>query len=422
MLARVRTCSTAVYAVAMALVALHLLDIAAFHRQPGTSVAHNLFLLAPPLALALGTPFLFPHLRPGVRAWLAGVAGSLALVEAGLHFSHLTRPDGAFGGTDLTAFAAGAGGIALLLIALALACRPKAPRPFARRWLARLAVVAGVAVTALFVVMPLAGAIYVTSKPSVHVASSRLHIPHEDVWLHTSDGLRLAAWYVPSRNGAAVILVHGSGGDRAGGIESRAVMLARHGFGVLTYDARGSGDSDGNPENFGWTWHRDVEAAIEFLAHRPDVRGGRIGALGLSTGAETVLETAGRGAPLRAVVAEGAQMRTVKEARLLPGAQKAYYVPFGAVMYTAADVLSHAPEPPSLERMVARIAPRPLLLISSGSGFERDLNRVYERAAGPTSTLWELPDSPHTGGLATHPRAYERRVVAFLDRGLDVER
>jgi len=49
------------------------------------------------------------------------------------------------------------------------------------------------------------------------------------------------------------VLVHGAGGDRAGGIASRATMLARHGYGVLVYDARGGGESSGRMESMGWT-------------------------------------------------------------------------------------------------------------------------------------------------------------------------
>ena len=184
----------------------------------------------------------------------------------------------------------GLAGLALLVLAAAILVRPKAGRAPVRRWLARAAVLAGTALTAFFVVMPVAVAVYLVHKQPVPVASVKLAIPHRDVTLRTSDGVKLAAWYVPPRNGAVVVLVHGAGGDRTGGIESRATMLARHGYGVLLYDARGDGSSR-PPESFGWTWHRDAEAAVDFLARRGITR---IGALGLSTGAEVVLETAGR--------------------------------------------------------------------------------------------------------------------------------
>jgi hypothetical protein len=74
---------------------------------------------------------------------------------------------------------------------------------------------------------------------------------------------------------------------------------------------------------------------------------------------------------------------------------------------------------PSLNPMIGKIAPRPVLLIAS-SGFENEIAayRVYQRHGGPTAELWELEQTPHTGGLRTHPAKYERRVVGFLDRAL----
>ena len=32
--------------------------------------------------------------------------------------------------------------------------------------------------------------------------------------------------------------------------------------------------------------------------------------------------------------------------------------------------------------------------------------------------IWEVPDAQHISGITTHPRQYERRVIAFLDRAL----
>jgi pimeloyl-ACP methyl ester carboxylesterase len=265
--------------------------------------------------------------------------------------------------------------------------------------------------------MPLAVAVYLVHKQPLPVASVELAIPHRDVTLRTSDGVKLAGWYVPPRNGAVVVLVHGAGGDRTGGIESRATMLARHGYGVLLYDARGDGSSTGRPESFGWTWHRDAEAAVEFLARRGIIT--RIGALGLSTGAEVVLETAGRDRRIRAVVAEGAQARSWSELRLLPVTPSDVLAfAYSSEQIAPYRVLAHASPPPSLATEVARIAPRPIFLISSGRDYERDLNRAYAAHAGGPATVWEMPDAPHTGGLATYPREYDERVTRFLDRAL----
>ena len=85
----------------------------------------------------------------------------------------------------------------------------------------------------------------------------QLGVPHEDVNFATRDGLELEGWYVPSRNGAAVIAFPGRNGPQA-----QARMLARHGYGVLLFDRRGEGRSEGEPNSWGWGGERDIKAAI----------------------------------------------------------------------------------------------------------------------------------------------------------------
>ena len=51
--------------------------------------------------------------------------------------------------------------------------------------------------------------------------------------------------------------------------------LVRHGYGVLLVDMRGTGESDGDLNAFGWSARRpDVEAALDFLVpsrRRPEM-------------------------------------------------------------------------------------------------------------------------------------------------------
>src|SRR5262249_10143537 len=131
---------------------------------------------------------------------------------------------------------------------------------------------------------------------------------YERVSLRTSDGLRLAAWYAPSRNGAAVI----SFPTRSGKLE-HAAMLRRHGYGVLLVDMRGYDGSQGSPNAFGWGATKDIDAAVTWLSGRPDVRDGRIGGIGFSVGGEQMLQAAAGDHRLRAVVSDGAGERSVRE-------------------------------------------------------------------------------------------------------------
>lgn len=303
---------------------------------------------------------------------------------------------------------------ALLLVGAVLAIRER-PRSASRRrrWGRRgLTTVAAVAVL-LYVVAPLAAAVWLTQAPRESVRAFSL--PHEEVTLRTSDGLALAGWYVPSRNGAAVVVVHGGGGTRNGS-ESHARMLAAAGYGVLLYDARGNGESEGDHDAMGWTWREDVDAAVAYLHGRPDVHRG-IGALGLSTGAEAVLDAAAGDETIAAVVADGAIARNLAETRQLEGLEEAQALPYYGLVFATLRLITGAPQPPPLQEQIPRIAPRPVLLISAGTAAERTMNRAYRRAA-PKAVLWELPAVGHTQAIHERPGAYRQRVVGWFDRAL----
>ena len=87
---------------------------------------------------------------------------------------------------------------------------------------------------------------------------------YEQVEFRTSDGLLLKGWYIESQNGAAVISFPGRASS-----QKRAKLLARHGYGVLLFDRRGEGESEGDPNLFGWQGERDVHAAVAFLQGVP---------------------------------------------------------------------------------------------------------------------------------------------------------
>jgi pimeloyl-ACP methyl ester carboxylesterase len=407
--------STYAFPAVMGVAVVHMVDDAIVNRPAGTSIAFNLATIAVPVAVAVAASVGAPFLRPGLRAWLAIVLGSVLVVDGGLHLAHVRKAAGV-SADDLTGLLSGAAGLYLVAVGVALAFRRKAARSPLRRWSIRLACALGLIATIVFVIMPLAVGIYFVHKQPVEVASSTLALPHEDVTFRSSDGIKLGAWYVPPKNGAVVITIPGSGGDRAGGIESRTLMLARHGFGVLSYDPRGTGNSEGRPEAVGWTWYRDVRGAVDYL-HRRGVT--KIGLLGLSTGAEVSIDSAARDDRIGAIVAESAEARTFTEITELPfNLSNLITGLYTSEMFTVHHVLSHAASPPALKTQVAKIGPRPVFLISTGKGYEQELNDVYYRAARDPKTLWNIPDAGHTGGLSTKGKLYERRVVAFLRQSL----
>jgi alpha/beta superfamily hydrolase len=412
-----RVAAPEIVGVTLVLALVHLFGEVSFARGEGTSPWEGLGTIVAPGAIALALAVGFHLLRPSLQAWTAFVAGSVVAADGAIHVDRWID-GGTLRGEDAVGMASGIGGLVLLGLATVIATRPKIARPRMRRWAARLGAAAATGVTLLFVVVPVTLAVYFVHDPIRNAPATAIGIEHEVVTLTTSDGLELAGSYAAGHNGAVVILVHGSGGDPGGAIAARAKVLARNGYGVLAYDARGGGESEGRPEKLGWTWYRDVQAAVDFLRER-GISAKRIGALGLGTGAEAVLETAGRDRRIAAVIAESAQARTLDEARLVSNsAAQAYVISSLTITYSAYRTLRGVDEPPSLGEMIPRISPRPVFLMSSGAGHEAEINRAYARVARWPSRLWEMPDALHAGGIKSYPREYESRVVDFFDEAL----
>ena len=158
---------------------------------------------------------------------------------------------------------------------------------------------------AQFALLPFALGNQVTHAPRWAIDESAVGVAHQEVRIAMRDGRRLSAWYVPSRNGAAVLLSHGSGGSR-GRVVAHVRMLARHGYGVLALDDPGNGESDGHSNGLGDNAQPAIAAGLDYLAHRPDVNPRRIAGFGLSLGGEVLLEAASRDRRLAAVVSDGA--------------------------------------------------------------------------------------------------------------------
>lgn len=67
------------------------------------------------------------------------------------------------------------------------------------------------------------------------------------------------------------------------GYAALAEQISGHGFAVLIFSFRGTGDSGGNLDILGWT--RDLEAMIDYLSALPEVDKSRLSLLGFSGGA-----------------------------------------------------------------------------------------------------------------------------------------
>jgi hypothetical protein len=392
---------------------LHAVDDAVLHPQPGVSPTQHLPALAAIWVLAIVGLVAFSRSRPGVRAMLAFTFGALAVTDGGTHVIHAAIDGPA--GSDVTGVLAASAGVTLLAMSALLPMRRRRAgrRSVGRTWTVRIVSTLAAVTWVGVVVLPVSVAVVQTHTVRRPVVAPP-DTSYRSVSFEATDGLRISGWYRPSENRAAVIIVSSARGDRTASVE-HAQLLADHGYGVLLYDARGTGESQGSPNGYGWEWERDVQGGVGFLQRQPDVDPHRIGALGLSTGANVLIQVAATHHDFAAIVSDGATGRSLADLPELPVAER----PMQWTIFTAVRLLTGSSPGPPLRALVPHVSATPLLLIAAGSiPQEIPLNEVYaDRAREPTE-LWTLPDVNHTATIREEAAAYERRVTNFLDRAL----
>jgi fermentation-respiration switch protein FrsA (DUF1100 family) len=184
---------------------------------------------------------------------------------------------------------------------------------------------------------------------------------------------------------------------------------------------------------------RDVLGAVDFLrtGRLPFPELGRpriIGGLGISMGAATLLLAAAREPAIQAVVSDSAYAdaapllereipkRTVAVFGRIPGAFAPSALLMARILYDV-DLFDARPVD-----SIARIAPRPLLLIHGAvdnyvplSNFQQ-LQVAARSAAAAHVTTWIVPKTRHAQAFKNTGSVYVARVVAFFDAGLGADR
>ena len=405
---------TVIYWIGLALIALHVADDNYLQPQPGTSPGDHVVSGLVPLALIGVAAWGYPRLRAGWRGALALASGVLAVFGASeaLYYAREVGPSG----DDFTGLLLLPAG--LLLIGLGAVTLWQARRTEGSLWwrYPRRALIGIAAIVPAVLVVTFGYSYGTTHIGRAVVPPDHLGVAHENVKFRTADGLELEGWYVPSKNAAAVIAFPGRSGTQA-----KTRMLARHGYGVLLFDRRGEGKSDGDPNAWGWGGEADIKAALAYLRHRPDVDPDRIGGIGLSVGGEMMIEAAAQTDQLAAIVSEGAGARSTTEDMDQPDPAVGKWtlgLAMSATKTLAVAVTANQAPPPNLKDLAAKVEQPMLLIAAPEKGVGEKLNRGYAKAAGESATLWEIPESTHVGGQRARPAEYEQRVVGFLDAAL----
>ncbi|HEY7975073.1 MAG TPA: alpha/beta fold hydrolase, partial [Ktedonobacterales bacterium] len=257
------------------------------------------------------------------------------------------------------------------------------------------------------------------------------------------DGLQIKGWVIPGvlpsgrlTDDRILIVVHGTWRNRtdsAAGVLDLSVAFARHGFAVLALDLRGMGESPPAPLSMGYYEQRDVLGAVDFIQHGdwpyPELgRPRMIGGWGVSLGAATLLFAAAQEPAIRAVVSDCAYADIIPifereipaqggvPSLLTPGILAAAWAVYGVNFWAVRPV-----------DVIARIAPRPILLIH-GSADDyippANMGELYAAAsAAPNAQVgeWLVPGAKHAQSYHVAGAAYVARVVGFFTAALGAD-
>lgn len=225
-----------------------------------------------------------------------------------------------------------------------------------------------------------------------------------------ADGQPVAGWFVPARNGAAVVIAHGSEADRTTMLaETR--LLAAAGFGVLAFDWPGHGGSPG-PNDWGVRDASALLGAVDWLTGPAGIDPARIGGYGFSMGGYLLARVAAGEPRLAAVVLAAPVPDLIGQLRYEHQRWGALGIAPALVALWRAGVPF---EMPSALDAIPGIAPRPLLLIAGGEDRVVPPAQVGAlfAAAGEPKALWVVPGAGHGDYGAVAGPAYAERVAGF---------
>ena len=243
------------------------------------------------------------------------------------------------------------------------------------------------------------------------LARSELAGLREVSWL--SGPNQIAGWFVPGSGGAAVVLVHGSGGNRMDVLPELA-LLSKRGFAVLAFDWPGQGESTGFPE---WDQaERDaLHTGVDWLVAQPGVDATRIGAFGFSLGGYTLIQEAVADPRLRAIVVAGAPGSMVQHTRW-----EHHRYGHGELSAWPALLAMRArgmhPWRQVVQQIVGQLAPRPLLVVlgEADTTVPPAMSRAIFDAAGQPKQLLAIPGAGHGEYARVGGASYAQRLVDFF--------
>eukprot|EP00796_Vickermania_ingenoplastis_P007078 gene7078-5014_t len=261
-----------------------------------------------------------------------------------------------------------------------------------------------------------------------------LGIDYEEVKFKSTENYTLRGWHIPPPPGTeknlGIVMVHGGGRDRRAWLR-HTHFLHKEGYGLLLFDLREHGMSDGRMRGFTFGLYEryDVVAATNFM--RQEFKYRKICAMGTSIGGSSVLMAAAIERNIDAVIAENpittcASLLDHQLITYLSGYMQ--HNSCGQLMFKIFRRMctfwlnTRVGNTPFKHcqalHCIDSISPRPVLLMHGTNDVivpTRHSEILFERAKEPKE-LYICESAFHCGLYNTHPEEYEERVLRFLRR------
>jgi pimeloyl-ACP methyl ester carboxylesterase len=144
-----------------------------------------------------------------------------------------------------------------------------------------------------------------TRTAAVEIDFVSMRLPVREVRFPAVDGLELAGWFLPGREGyPPVILCHEWGSSKES-LLNLAIKLNESGFPLVLFDFRGHGASAGHGSTLGVDEKRDVLGALDYARRIDGADTSRFGIYGAGMGAHAAVLAAQDRPAVRVLVLDG---------------------------------------------------------------------------------------------------------------------
>ena len=259
-------------------------------------------------------------------------------------------------------------------------------------------------------------------RPPIERTPADVGMDYSDVHVTTSDGLRLAGWWTPSKNGAAVIVQHGYKTNRSTQLLEIAATLARGGYGVLLSSLRAHDLNDGRVISFGLEEMKDLSAWLALIQTLEGVDPSRIGIFGNSLGGSLAIQLAAQTQSIKAIVTHSAvaSVRSTVETSIayFTGLPPFPFTPM--ILFWVEQDWAMQPDLLDFTVWIAALDSQPILLMQGGADVvvASESGQLLYDAAREPKELWFEPDLGHVDFQRERSQEFSNRVVGFFDRHL----